>query len=319
MPAYTAALAEHFRLFHGVVDDARLDQLGVSRHQRVALIGHGIIAPIHRGVYHARSAPVTLESRSLGICLADPRAVITGAAAGRLWAVRRMPPADRIDVRVPHGANSISAPGVRLRRCNALDPVDVVLRPDGIRVVSPPRLAFDIASEVSDLDLESIIEQILDRGWCTIQTLYDTGRRLCHPARPGSSRFGRVVGSRPAWLKPVDSHLEMRLYDALRASGVDGLVRQHPIPLPGGWTIHADIAVPRALWAVEIDHVTWHGGRIDAQRDKQNDRQARTIGWGVDRVTDEDVVVRLPEVTAELVAIHDARLRSMRSRPSVAG
>jgi hypothetical protein len=239
MPAYTAALAEHFRLFHGVVDDSRLDQLGVSRHQRVALIGDGIIVPIHRGVYHARSAPVTLESRSLGICLADPRAVITGAAAGRLWAVRRMPPADRVDVRVPHGANSISAPDVRLRRCNALDPVDVVLRPDGIRVVSPPRLAFDIASEVSDLDLESIIEQILDRSWCTIQTLHDTGRRLCHPARPGSSRFGRVVGSRPAWLKPVDSHLEMRLYDALRASGVDGLVRQHTIPLPGGWTIHA--------------------------------------------------------------------------------
>lgn len=319
MPAFTASLAEHLRLFHGVVDDRQLDGLGVSRHQREALIRDGVLDPIHRGVYHVRSAPVTLESRALGICLADPRAVITGAAAGRLWGLRRMPPADVVDVRVPHHVHSISAEWVRLRRCNALDPVDVVERPDGIRIVSPPRLAFDVAAVLTDLDLESVIEQIIDREWCTVRTLCDTGRRLCHPARPGSSRFARVLGSRPAWLKPVDSHLELRLYDALRVAGVNGLVRQHPVPLPGGWTIHADIAVPRVRWAVAIDHVTWHGGRIDAQRDKQNDRQARMIGWGVDRVTDEDLTLRLREVTAELMSIHDARLRSMRSHPPLAG
>jgi len=312
MPAFTAALADHLSAHHGIISDDQLRDVGITVAQRERLVEQGLLVALHRGVYRARSAPSTLEGRCLAICLADPRAVITGAAAGRLWGVRRMPADALVDVRVPHAVQSLSADDVRLRRCNRLDPVDVVERPDGIRLVSPPRLAFDLAEVLTDLDLESVIEQILDRGWCTVRTLHDTGRRLCHPARPGSGRFARVLGSRPAWLKPVDSHLELRLYDALRVAGVNGIERQYELALPGGWTIHPDIAVPRLSWAIEIDHVTWHGGRIDAQRDKRNDRQARMIGWQVDRVTDDDLDHRLREVVDELMVIHQRLWTSMR-------
>lgn len=319
MPAFTPALADHLAGHHGIVSDDQLRTVGITVAQRERLVEQGLLVPLHRGVYRARSAPVTLEGRCLGICLADPRAVITGGVGGRLWDLRRMPNGPTIDVRVPHGAQSLSAPDVRLRRCNALDAIDVVERPDGIRVVSPPRLAFDLAEVLTDLDLESVIEQILDRRWCSVRTLHDTGRRLCHPARPGSGRFARVLESRPAWLKPVDSHLELRLYDALRVAGVNGLERQYELVLPGGWTIHPDIAVPRLSWAIEIDHVTWHGGRIDAQRDKRNDRQARMIGWHVDRVTDDDVEHRLRDVVDELMVIHHRLWTSMRFGSRQAG
>ena len=71
----------------------------------------------------------------------------------------------------------------------------------------------------------------------------------------------------------------------------------------GGSALTADIAVPKWQWAIAVDHVTWHGGRVDAQRDKENDRQARMIGWQVDRVTDDDIDHRLEQVTSELMTI----------------
>lgn len=319
MPAFTAALAAHAHDHHGVVADSELRALGVSIAQREALAAAGVLVRMFRGVYRLRSTPLSLEAECRAICVADRRAVITGRAAGRLWELRRMGEVHPIDVRVPHFSHTLSSDRVRLRRCNILDPGDVVRRPDGIRLVSAPRLCFDLSAVLSDLDLESVLEQVLDRRLCTIQTVHRTGRRLCHPARPGSDRFARVVASRPAWLQPVDSHLELLLDGALRSAGVKGLVRQHPIALPGGWTIHADLAIPDLRWAIPIDHVTWHGGRVDAQRDKQNDRQARMIGWQVDRVTDDDVEHRLAEVTDELMLIHDRLWRSVSFHGNRAG
>jgi Transcriptional regulator, AbiEi antitoxin len=300
----TPALAAYAADRYGVLSTAELRAFGLPRSQTEKLVTAGLLVPVFRGVYRLLSAPDVLEARSRAICLAAPDAVITGRAGGRLWGVRRMGKIGSIEVRAPHYCNSLNAPFVTLRRCNAIDPVDVVHRPDGIRVVSPPRLAFDLAADLSELDLESVIEQILDQRWCTAPTLIDTGRRLYHPARPGSTRFLKVMTSRPAWMKPADSHDEVVLFDALRTAGIRGLTRQHRLDLPDGWAIHADIAVPELRWAIPVDHVTWHGGRISQQRDKQNDRQATRIGWTVSRVTDEDIRERLVVVTHELVEIH---------------
>ncbi len=195
------------------MSDAELRGLGVTVAQRERLVAEGLLLAVHKGVYRARSAPETLEGRCRVIGLGRRDAVVTGRVAGRLWGLRSMGSDPTIDVRVPHFANSLSADGVRFRRCNVIDPVDVVLRPDGIRLVSPPRLVFDLAEVLDDRALESVVEQVLDRGWCTMPTIHETGRRLCHPARPGSARFQRVVGSRPAWLKPADSDLEIRVTD----------------------------------------------------------------------------------------------------------
>jgi very-short-patch-repair endonuclease len=303
MPAFTSALADHLHDHYGYTTTEWLRTLGLTDHQREALVADGLLVPFLRGVYRARSTPDSLEGRCLGICLADDRAVITGRAGGRLWGVRRMGSSPLIEVRVPHFANTLSHPDVVVRRCNLLDPIDVVVRADGIRVVSPPRLAFDLAHPLDDIDLESVIEQIIDHKWCTAQTLHDTAQRLYHPARPGSTRFVRVLGRRPIWMKPADSHLEVVLFDALRRAGLKGMERQVRIDLPGGWAIHADIAVRAWKWAIPIDHVTWHGGRFDSQRDKENDRQAAMIGWQVNRVTDDDIDGRLAQVVDELMSI----------------
>jgi very-short-patch-repair endonuclease len=73
--------------------------------------------------------------------------------------------------------------------------------------------------------------------------------------------------------------------------------------LPDGRTVHPDFFWSRQREALEIDHTTWHGGKLDLTYDKWRDRQLRRLGIHVTRVTDVDVRHRLRDVIADLVAI----------------
>jgi very-short-patch-repair endonuclease len=304
MAAFNSALADHVHDRHGVVSDAELRTLDVTVEQRQRMVSERVLIRIFDGVYRLASTPETLEGRCRAICLAEPRAVITGRAAGRLRGLRRMGAVNVIDVRVPHFANTLTGQGIRLRRCNVLDDEDVEHMSDGIRMVTAARLAFDLGAVMNDLDLESVIEQLLDLRLVTMLELHHMCLRLYHHARPGSKRFARVIQSRPMWMKPADSHLEVRLFDALRRAGVRGMVRQHELLLADGVVIHPDIAVPEICWAIEVDHVTWHGGRTSSQLDKSRDRRIRAIGWHVDRVTDSEISSGLAAVVSELVGTY---------------
>lgn len=304
MPAFTGVLAAFAHDRYGVVGDGELRDLGVSVDQRRVMVSNGVLARLLDGVYRVTSTPESVEGWARAVCLSDERTYVTGRAGGRLWNVRRMGAIDRIEVRAPHFVNTLDHPKILLRRCGVLDPVDVVTRADGIRVASPPRLLFDLAASLDDLDLESVVEQVLDRRWCVMPTLHATARRLCRPGRAGSARFARVVSARDEWLKPADSHEEVVLFDALRSAGVDRLERQHRLVLPGGQPIHVDIAVPALRWAIEVDHVEWHGGRVATQRDKARDRGVRRLGWQPDRVTDAEIRHGLGALVAELVDLH---------------
>jgi hypothetical protein len=301
---------------HGVAGVSDLRAARVTQAQVDSLVRHRLLTPMLPGAYLMAGWPESIAARCRALCVADSEAAITGAAAAHLWQVRRGGPVLQIEARVSHFRWPWSVPWVQIRRCNVLDPIDVVDRIDGIRVVSPPRLVFDLAANVQPVDLESVVEQVLDRGWCSIPTLHDFARRLCHPARPGSRRFADVLASRPAWLRPADSHLEVVVFDGLRRLGVAGLVRQERIDLRPGWSIHLDVAVPEIRWGVAVDHVTWHGGRVDAQRDKRNDRLARLLGWTIERVTDEDLCERPSDTCTELADLYRMALARSRSAAS---
>ncbi len=299
---------------HGVVSSPELAGLGITPHQRKALVAAGLLTPVFPGVYRLAGAVDTVESRCRAVCLACGEAVITGRAAGALWGLRRMGRVDVIEARVPHFAQSFRSPTVRLRRCNHLPAGDIVHRPDGIRVVSAARLPFDLAADLSRIDLVSVIEQVLDQDRCTISQLLDVDQRLFHPARPGSRQYRSVIRSRPVSGGSADSHLEVVLHEALVAAGVRGLVRQHPITVRGGIVLHPDLAVPALRWAVEVDHTWWHQPTVAVRRDKERDRLTAAEGWVTSRVADDDITADLSGTVAELLAVH-RRLRAA-ARPA---
>lgn len=253
------------------------------------------------------TSPDTFEARCAAVSAADPSVVVTGPAAARLWGFRHVFRPDRPYVLVEHGREPVSG-NVVIRRTNVLAADDWVLRPDGIRLASPPRAWFDCARDLSDDRFERLTEWVLDHH-AGVPALWRMRRRLAGSGRVGLARVNRVLSKRAAWQRPAGSGLEVRVLTALEQAGVGGLVRQHPIKLPDGITIHPDAVLLDIKWALEIDHVTWHGGRLDAQRDKGRDRQLRRIGWQVDRVTDVEVDTALAATVRELVELISLRRR----------
>lgn len=100
----------------------------------------------------------------------------------------------------------------------------------------------------------------------------------------------------------------MRVLRALRCRGIE-LEPQVAVRLPSGVVRHLDGGDKSRRWGLEIDHVTWHGGRGDAQRDKAVDRQYRRLGWIVERVGDDEINSSFNQVIDELVeSYHGTRL-----------
>ena len=287
------------RLRHGVVTWSELKADGLGSGTLRRYLDTGALVRLHPGIYRFGTAPDTLESRCVAACLADDRVVVSHLTAARLHHCRRVGDDDVVHLIVRGDRVPLSS-GVVTHRTKALAPGDVEQRIDHIRLTTALRTTFDLASVLGDLDLESVIEQLLDRRRITVPELHAIGRRLRAPGRTGSARFCRVVCGRDGWLRPADSHLEVRMWRALGGSGITGLVRQHAVVLDDGREVHLDIADPGCGWALEIDHVTWHGGRADAQSDKIRDRALRRINWHIERVTDVEVERSLAVIVLEL-------------------
>ncbi|MDJ0770132.1 MAG: hypothetical protein QNJ12_15125 [Ilumatobacter sp.] len=307
MPHLSPTLARTVSNRHGVVTVEELIRDGFTSNSIRRLVSKGALVICHSRVYRLASAKETFLSRCAAASIADPSAVVTGVAAGRLWEFRHIRHVEQPIVLVEHDRSPLNR-GVLIRRTNVLEPEDWTLRPDGIRVASPTRAWFDCARDMTDERFERLTEWVLDHH-ATVPALWRTRRRLNHRGRPGLARVNRVLSQREAWQRPAGSGLELIVLNALEASGVRGIVRQHPIRLPDGVVIHCDGALPDIRWAVEIDHVTWHGGRLDAQRDKGRDRKLRRVGWDVDRVTDVELRERFDDTIRELVDIIAERRR----------
>ena len=291
---------------HGIITRNELIVDGYTRNSDAHDCREGTPRPSNTsGVYRLATSPDTFES-SVRCCL--PRRSARPSSPG--WpplgsgtSGTSGDPIFRTSL-VGHDRTPITQ-GVVLRRSNVIAAEDVVERSDGIRLTSPPRSWFDCARDVDDERFERLTEWVLDRH-VSVQTLWRTSQRLQARGRPGLARVKRVMSKRADWQKPADSGLELRVLAALERRGIV-LVRQYPLRLPNGLTIHPDGADPSIRWALEIDHVTWHGGRLDAQRDKTRDRNARLIGWEVERVTDQELMHDFDGVIDQLVALYRRR------------
>ena len=196
---------------------------------------------------------------------------------------------------------TIHLDGVTAHRTDLLAPSDICDR-DGVRVLRPARLVCDLSSHLDEAALESVLEQMLERRLVSLTTVRAAARRYYAPGRAGSIRLARVLDSRDVWLRPVESDLELRVWRALANRGVT-CERQYPIELDSGAKIRVDLALPSIRLAIEVDHVTWHGGRLDMQRDKRRDRELARMGWTSVRVTDADVTSRFDSTIDDLIEI----------------
>ncbi|MEZ5295944.1 MAG: DUF559 domain-containing protein [Ilumatobacteraceae bacterium] len=286
---------------HGLVTAVLLDRHGYSGRARQQSIDAGALVRLHRGVYRLGSHPETFELRCRAALLAAPDAVLSGPTAGKYWNLRGVATDDVHLI----ARRAIALDGVHAHRTDLLRPADVIDR-FGVRLLRPPRLLCDLARFLDAASLESILEQMLDRKDLTVRTARSMARRFCRPGRPGSLEVARLLDSRPEWLKPAGSDLELRVWRSLASAG-HVLERQVAVELDDGRTVRIDLASRPLRLGIEVDHRRWHDGRLDVAGDKRRDRLLTAIGWTVVRVTDEDIEQRFAATIAELVSLLDHR------------
>src|SRR4051812_779341 len=148
MPKIVGPVAGFIACHHGIIHRRALLGFGISETAIDRMVSGGQLVPIHRGVYASASHRLTFESRVAAACMAHARVVGSHRAAGGLWGFRRMG-APVIQVSVTHGCRPQLA-GVKVYRTRHLEAEDIVVRDDGIRLTSPARTAFDLASVLDD-------------------------------------------------------------------------------------------------------------------------------------------------------------------------
>ena len=200
---------------HGLITTEQLARCGVGRTTRTGLVRQRLLHHEFKSVFRLPGPRSSLERRCAVLCLAHPSVFVTGATGGRLRGLRRLPRVAPLTISSLHPLH-LSHRGALHRRTTKLIPDDVEVRPDGLRVAEPHRLAFDLAATLDDRAFRSVIEQMLHEGLVTTSGLARVGQRLVHPTRPGSHRFMRTMAQRSG--KALESDPEIAVADALLAA-----------------------------------------------------------------------------------------------------
>lgn len=292
----------------GLITSKQLEAGGVRRDARQRLVDQGVLQRPFKSVYMVATRRPTFEQRLIALSLAHPTGFITGPTAGGYLGLRRMPRTSQIHLCLPHPIHIDEPDGVLLRQSTRVGPFDVRALGNGMLVASWSRLLFDLAADLTQTNLTSVIDQVLKAGDSSLEELGAMSLRLCHPSRRGSELFLRTLIERGG-RKPVESHPELDVLNGLLARGVP-VAPQKELRLPNGKRIRIDLAVPDVRWAVEIDVHPDHNQRAGIVSDKQRDRQLHHIDWQVERVTDDDLLD--PEsLFDELAALYRSRVAAV--------
>jgi very-short-patch-repair endonuclease len=282
---------------YGVVGRRQLLGAGWSDGSIEKRVRSGRLHPLYAGVYRVGHGLIKREGRWLAAVLASgPDAVLSHWSAAALWMIR---PNSRSIIDVTDPVKSRTWDGIR-RHHKAL-PVDEVTVEEGIPVTSVPRTIFDLAATESVEVVESMIREMEFRELRDPLSLWDLVRR--YPRRRGVARVRLALErlkDEPVGRKK--SPLEERFAPFLR---------RHRLPLPrfndsivlGTKRYEVDCHWPGTKEIVELDGWQGHKTRTAFREDRARDRKLRAAGYGVIRLTWNQLDDEPEAVAADLRAL----------------
>jgi very-short-patch-repair endonuclease len=205
-------------------------------------------------------------------------AVLSHWSAAALWGIRPTS-RTRIDVTLPHATHS-SDP---IRRHVSALPADEITMKDAIPVTTVPRTIFDLAASepldvVKALLREAEFLELHDR-----LSLWDLVER--YPGRRGIRKVKVALEA----LKDEPADERKSLFEDRFVP----FLRRHQLPRPrfNDWTLagdkrfQVDCLWPAQRQVVELDGWQGHKTRTAFREDRARDRKLRVAGYGVTRLT----------------------------------
>lgn len=262
----------------------------------------GELIALMRGVYTTPALAARLDVRARAVRLADPDAVITGAAAATLhgWDCAGRP-------------KVVTLSSVRLRGNHwalvserRVDP-DFVCVLRGTRLTTPALTALDLADATEGASLD----EALRRG-VPLAQLHEA---LDRQPRQRGARLTRtlVKDCRDEPWSPA----ERRGHTLLRTAGILGWTANLRVRDDDGSIIAAiDIAFRGLRLGIEIDGAEWHGRPWQVIRDRERDRRLAERGWTIIRVPAALVFDDPDAFIASIQSILHARQLLLAHRPT---
>ena len=148
-----------------VADVGQLVAAGLSPRTIARARRSGVLVGVLPGVVRLAGAPETFRSRAMALQLhAGEPSFLSGPTAGRLLGLRGMPKRP-IQITVPETRRVVVPSWARHVHTSWIDPeLDIVERPDGLRVAAPLRMLFGLAGQFSQRFLERAAEDAWHRG-----------------------------------------------------------------------------------------------------------------------------------------------------------
>lgn len=243
--------------------------------------------------YVAADVPDEARTRVLAAAVrGGPSTVVTGWSACVLLGIDVVPrPEPPVEIAV-HGRQLRPEPGLVARR-QLFDGADVV-EEDGVRVTTPLRTAFDLATRTGLVDAVVAADGLGRRGGFTGHDLAALADR-----RPGLRGVRRVRRVAELMDPRSESPMETRTRLVVVLGGLPVPELQHEVFDEYGFVARLDAAWPEFRVALEYD------GRdhaLDDQRGRDLDRREalRRLGWEVIVVTGRQVYRRPDGIVARV-------------------
>ncbi|GAB3622868.1 hypothetical protein GCM10027418_09500 [Mariniluteicoccus endophyticus] len=247
----------------------RISPANRGRIRRLAAAGR--LVRVLPGTYVRAGTQRRREVLAEALCLCDPQAVLTGAAAAALHLRRGRWP-EVITFRSPRRWR-LKAPWFRATR-GATTPELVVEHP--VRHVAPAAAVLQLTGDSS-----REVDRALRKKKVTPQQLLDAAQGM-------SRQWGNAVRRRIAresqdnpWSAP-----ERTLHREFRAAGITGW-RGNALVMIRGQAYYLDAAFAATKVAVEVDSWEYHSGYSAFQKDRRRHNELESAGWTVLHVTPE--------------------------------
>ncbi len=280
----------------GVVSQAQLLALGITRDAIDHWLAVGRLQRLHRGAYAVGHRSLSFEGRALAAVLAcGPGAVLSHRSAARHWGLLSTDGTTGTDVSAARSREN--APGIRIHRPRRLGPLDVTVH-RGIPITSIARTCLDVAPSLSKARFEAML------GQAEVLRLYDLRAFEAQVERSvghrGRGRLARAIGSEPALTR---NQLEGRFLALVSRAGLPSPMVNEPLDVVDHPGIKPDFHWPAQRVIAETDGRATHLTRAAFQADRRRDAALAADGFVVVRFTYEDVRDAPATVARRLAAV----------------
>lgn len=282
---------------HGAITTAQARAAGASASLLHSWVRTGRLIRISERTLVVPGSPDTeLRGAMVAVLDAGPGAVLSHHSAAALWEV----PGFHMDP--PH----VLAPRTSCRRRDR-DPTlhlsrrlpdhhHVVL--DGIPVVTPTRLPFDLAATLHPGRIERLVDTLWARRLTTGALLHSMLEELARRGRPGTKVMRAVLEERGRGYRPPESNLERRVMTILQQGGISGFEPQRQLGDDTRWLARVDLVHPQLGLVLQVNSSRFHTALLDRAHDQAQNDALRAAGFEVLVLDEDDVWYRPAELLA---------------------